>query len=102
MLTNRFQNILVSRSSSVPFGNKVTNTFAIKGFIQPVSGSENFQAGKSGEKVGALLFSEMGYNAVYGDSINYNGITYKVLYGTQPNGISGTGHHKEMTLEVLI
>ena len=102
MLNSRFQNLLVTRSTSVPFGNKVTNTFDVKGFIQPVSGSENFQAGKSGEKVGALLFCEMGYNAVYGDSISFNGITYKLLYGTQPNGISGTGHHKEMTLEVLM
>jgi len=70
-----------------------------QGFIQPVKGNENFKQGRAGEDVTARLYTDISVNAVYGDKVTQDSISYIVLYGgLQVNGISGVGHHKEILL----
>ena len=68
------------------------------GFIQPVSGKENFRNGRAGEQVEALMFTGIDTPGEYGYRVTQNGQSYMMLYTLQPEGISGVGHHKEITL----
>jgi hypothetical protein len=67
-----------------------------KGFLQPVSGSENFEHFKQDEKVTHRLYTPAGVKLLYGDIITYaDGLDYTVIFSLQENGISGIERHKE-------
>ena len=69
-----------------------------KGFIQMVSGSEVFQNGKGGEKVTHRLYTHLQTPCKYGYRVTQNGQSYIMLHTIQTNGVSGTGHHKEILM----
>jgi hypothetical protein len=79
----------------------VLQTGNYKGFIQPISGNENLQDGKSGEKATHRLYTYVNTSVQYGDKIVQGGQNYFVIYAIQPAGISGVGHHKEIIMGVF-
>lgn len=68
------------------------------GFIQPIGGNETFKQGKGGEDVTSRLYNSANTVHAYGDKVTQSGQAYIVLYGTQPDGISGRNHHNEILL----
>lgn len=73
-----------------------------KGFIQQVSSDELFKMGKSAEESLQTLYTYMSTPALKGDRINQSGQNYRVVSGvTQPTGISGVNHHKEIKVKFI-
>ena len=72
-----------------------------KGFIQPASGGEGFAQGKSGENATHILYTDVYTPCHYGNQVRHKGQKYIMLYAIQPQGISGTGHHKEIILGIF-
>jgi hypothetical protein len=63
-----------------------------RGFIQPRSGSEST----------AFNAVDEGYTPVqYGDRVEQDGVTWRVVFATQPTGISAVAHHKEIRLQYV-
>lgn len=69
-----------------------------QGFIQPAGGGEALRLGKSGENATHILYTDVYVPCQYGYKVVSGGQSYIMLYAIQPNGISGTGHHREITL----
>lgn len=67
-----------------------------RGFLQAVSGNESFQHGKGGEAVTHRFYTGLRTPAQYGYIIKSDTDKFVILYQLQHNGISGTGHHKEI------
>lgn len=68
------------------------------GFVQPLRGNEQYKQGKGGEDCTAILYTSVNTPVEYLDKVIFKGQNYIVLYSFQPQGISGTGHHKEILL----
>lgn len=98
MLAARFSSHVVTRFARDGWGATTSTNFTIRGFIQPVSGSENFSHLNLGQTVSARLYCPIETNLNYGDTIG----DYRVMYSFQPNGISGTEHHKEVLLSQVV
>ncbi len=71
------------------------------GFIQPVSGKENYRDGKAGEQATHRLYTDLETPAKYGYKVTQFGQSYIILYAIQPGGISGVDHHKEILMQVF-
>jgi hypothetical protein len=67
-----------------------------KGFLQAVSGNEQFEKGKGGENVTHRFYTGLRTPCQYGYLIESGASKFIMLYTLQHNGISGTGHHKEI------
>jgi hypothetical protein len=81
------------------FGTPAFNTVGTyKGFIQPVLGSEHVRNGKGQEEATHRLYTSLSTPFKYGYIVTQNSIDYMMLYGTQPSGISGKEHHKEILM----
>ena len=69
------------------------------GFIQPVSGNETFRESRSGEDIEARMYCPLDTPGKYGYRVTAeNGTIYKMLYASQPEGISAVNDHKEILL----
>ena len=85
-------------------GQAPTNSIVgyFKGFIQPVSSSEMFMMAKSAENATHRLYTNLGTDIVKGDKINQNSTDYVVIADiTQPTGVSGVDHHREILLGLI-
>jgi len=72
-----------------------------RGFIQPTGGGEGFKNGKGGESATHRLYTHVTTPCRYGYKVTQGGQSYVMLYAIQPDGISGTGHHKEVILGIF-
>ena len=70
-----------------------------RGFIQPVSGGESSAFDKVAERFSHRLYTNIATPAIYGDRVIQGGVTWRVVYATQVDGISSVGHHKEVLLQ---
>lgn len=68
------------------------------GFVQPVGGNESFQHFNFASRITARLYCSVDLEIVHGMDVKQDGITYSVIYASQPTGISGTGSHVEILL----
>jgi hypothetical protein len=66
------------------------------GFIQPTSSTANIQQGKGGELSQNRMYCPLNIPFLYGYRVTQDGVQYKMLYGANPKGVSGTGDHKEI------
>ncbi len=104
MLEDYYVSLSIERPSRGKSTDPVTiTTFGIDGFLQPVSTgfSNDFRNGKGGEKASHRLYSYVSTDLVYGDKVINDSQSYIVLYGIQPDGVSGVGHHKEFICGVF-
>ena len=68
-----------------------------KGFIQPTGGGQQYKQGKGGEQAEFVFYTELRTPVDYGHKIvDKEGNSVMMLYTDQPQGISGTKHHKEI------
>lgn len=99
MLAARFKKYTVIRKGLDGWGKTSTSTtFDIQGFIQPIGGNESFAHLNLGQVVSARLYCPIETLLNYGDTIG----AYTVIYSFMPDGISGTGHHKEVLLSQVV
>lgn len=101
MLADYYTPLTLERAAYV--GDNVPKSYAAvsgshTGFIQPVSGNEQFKIGKAGEKVTHRLYTDVSSPAIYKDRVTQNGQVYYVVFAGQPTGISGVNDHKEILL----
>lgn len=70
-----------------------------RGLIQPVSGSQGqFLGPVINETVTHRLYTDVNLPAQGGDKVTQNGVSWTVVFATQPDGISSVGDHKEILL----
>lgn len=85
----------VANSSTAPVYHDVG---VFRGFIQPSSGNETTTQGGLREEYSHILYCDVSTPAQYGDRVQANGVTWRVVFAAQPTGISGVNHHKELLL----
>lgn len=101
-LTRMYRPLLCERKTVTGFGVVSYSLLGpYTGFIQPLSGHGQWQEGKHGEKATHRLYTATSTALLYEDKVTQNGQSYKVLYALQPSGVSGTGHHKEIIMELF-
>lgn len=99
MLTNYYRPLVIEEKIGSGFSAITWDVVGYyKGFIQPVSGRESYQKGKGGEDATHRLYTAVQTPCKYGYRVSQDGNDYIMLYANQVNGISGTGHHKEIIL----
>ncbi len=99
MLTDYFYPVEIYVRTESDFDADVYTYLGIYlGFIQPISGDETFAQGKNGERATHRFYTGMNTPVKYGYKVIYNGQEYIMLYAIQPDGISGVGRHKEITM----
>jgi len=100
MLNNYYSPIIIYKKavSGYSDGTYTLRSGNYTGFVQPLRGNEQYKSGKGGEDCTAILYTGLNTVVEYLDKIIYKGQNYIALYTLQPQGISGTGHHKEILL----
>ena len=76
-----------------------TPSKTIRGYIQPVSGSDEFKNQSLDKVTTHRMYIQMSDTISGTDKIVYNGMTYRVTY-VQDNGIANISDHKEIGLVV--
>jgi hypothetical protein len=98
-LTDYYTNFTLSKRTHSGFsGASWSAGTTYTGFIQPVSGSDRFKEGKSGEDITHRLYTDIATPVEYGDRVTQNSVTYTAVSTVQPAGVSGVGSHKEILL----
>lgn len=99
-LESRYRAYTVTRtvagSSSVD--EQTTTTFVERGFIQPRSGTEVTLAGGKKESYSGVLYTKVKTALLEGDTVTQDSTSWRVVYVTQPIGISAVNHHREVLL----
>lgn len=72
-----------------------------RGFIQPRSGSETTAFNAVDERYSHRLYTEVSTPVQYGDRVEQDGVKFRAVFVTQPTGIAGQSHHKEVGLEYV-
>jgi len=98
MIESYFQPLTYQTHTEDGYSRTLGTAQTGQGFIQPVGGNESFQHFNLAARVTARLYCPVGLNVKHGDIVTQDGIAYNVLYSEQPNGIAGTGSHKEVLL----
>ncbi len=88
--------VIYKRDDTDQFNPVMIYVGTYRGFIQPLSGYGVYMKGKNGEDSTHRFYTDVGTPCEYGHKLTQDGIDYIMLYVTQPRGISGTGHHKEI------
>jgi len=71
------------------------------GYVQPVSSSDTFKQGKSGEDVTHRFYTSVSTPCEYGYRLTWQGKKYIMVGTDQPLGISSQSSHKEILLKVF-
>lgn len=71
-----------------------------RGFIQPTSGGETSAFNSVREAYSHQLYTASRV-ILYGDRVIQDGVTWRVVSRTQPKGISGVDHHREISLQYV-
>ena len=72
-----------------------------RGFIQPVGGNESSAFNAQAESYSHRLYTDVSTPVLYGDRITQSGLTWRAVFVSQPEGISGRVHHKEIGIEYV-
>jgi hypothetical protein len=78
-----------------------TTVGTYRGFIQPRSGSETSTFNAVDESYRHVLYTAKSTPVQYGDRIVQDGVTWRAVFVTQPTGIAGQSHHKEIGLSYV-
>lgn len=69
-----------------------------RGYIQPRSGSETTSFSAVDESYRYVLYTDTSTPVRYGDRVVQDDVTWRAVFATQPAGIAGQAHHKEIGL----
>jgi len=100
-LESRYRPFTLSRPASA--ANTVTAPTRTvvgpyRGFIQPRSGQEQQRFNALNEQYTHICYCPVSVPAQYGDLIEQDGTTWRVVFSVQVTGISSVSHHKELLL----
>ena len=102
-VTDYYSSITIERRSGSAIEGTLTEGVLAgewEGFIQPVSASEQFKFGKSGENATHRLYTHIDTDIQRLDKVTQNGQSYTVLAFVQPAGVSGVDSHREILLGI--